>query len=368
MNNLGAVLGYRYLGTTVQSWLVAAAIAFLVTTLLTLLRRAVIGRLRRWAERSTTPVDDLLVSAFASLRFLFFVAIGLWLATEYVSLSDNVRTGFRVGVLLLTWLQLGLTLQAAVRKLSRRWGGADEDGEAKTMASAIGFLSSLLIWSAMVVAALSTLGFKISALLAGLGVGGVAAALAVQSILGDLFASLSIYFDRPFNLGDFIVVGNEKGTVEKIGLRTTRIRALGGEEIVFANGDLTKSRIHNFKRMQDRRVTFRVGVDYQTRLEDLREIPNIVKSIVEAREGARFERAHFRDYGEFSLDFEVAYQVLSTDFNAYLDHQHAINLEIFREFAERKIQFAGYQRRVQLTRPRVAPTGATAPAQAGDGE
>lgn len=207
-------------------------------------------------------------------------------------------------------------------------------------ASAWTFLASLAIWVVLALSGLSVLGFQISALLAGLGVGGVAAALAVQNILGDVFASLSIYFDRPFHIGDFIIVGEDMGTVERVGLRTTRLRALGGEEIVFANGDLTKSRLHNYKRMAERRVVFGFGVEYGTEFEQLKQIPTLVKAIVEARDGARLDRAHFKEYGAFSLNFEVVYYVRSADFNLYMDHQQAINLELFREFGERGIQFA----------------------------
>jgi small-conductance mechanosensitive channel len=224
--------------------------------------------------------------------------------------------------------------------LSSSWTAASSDGETRTAASATIFLASLAIWAVLILAGLSTLGFEISALVAGLGVGGVAAALAVQSILGDLFASLSIYFDRPFHIGDFIVVGEEMGTVERIGLRTTRVRSLGGEQIVFANGDLTKSRIRNYKRMDERRVVFAFGVEYGTPLEQLRQVPDIVKSIIEARDGTRFDRAHFKEFGDFALSFEVVYFVLSPDYNAYMDHQQAVNLEVFAQFRERGIQFA----------------------------
>jgi len=340
MDELRAALSHKYLGTTLQNWLVAAGLAVAVTFGLLLFRRVLVNRMQRLAARTDTHLDDAVVSMLASLRFLFFVGLGLWVASEYVALSQKVQQFLRRGIILLALVQLGLSFQAVIRTLTAGWTKPNDNGETKTAAAATAFLLTLAAWALLAITALSTLGFEISALIAGLGVGGVAAALAVQSILGDLFASLSIYFDRPFHIGDFIIVGSEMGTVERIGLRSTRVRSLGGEEIVFANGDLGKSRIRNYKRMNERRVLFTFGVEYATDLEQLRAIPALVKSIVESREGTRFDRAHFKEYGDYSLVFEVVYYVLSPDYNVYMDHQHAINLELFREFAERRVQFA----------------------------
>jgi small-conductance mechanosensitive channel len=340
MIGLKLELSRQYLGTPLRSWLIAIGLAVAVTLGLLFARSVAIERARRWSARTETRLDDLLVGVLGSLRSLFFAALGLWVATEYVRLSKSLQHSLRTAVILLTLIQIGLSVQATTRTLSHGWTGKTDDGEARTAASATAFLVSLIAWALLAVMGLSRLGVEISALVAGLGVGGVAAALAVQNILGDLLASLSIYFDRPFHIGDFIVVGNEMGTVERIGLRTTRVRSLGGEEMVFANGDLTKSRIRNFKRMQERRVSFGFGVEYTTSLEQLRQIPAIVEAIVRAREGTRFDRAHFKDYGPFSLNFEVVYFVLSPDHNLYMNLQQTINLELFREFAERRIQFA----------------------------
>lgn len=350
MIDLSKLVSKKYLGSTPRDWLVAAAIAAAITFALFVTRRFVEGRARRWAARAESRLDDLLVSLVASLRFLFFLSLGLWVGSEYLTLALGAQRFLRTGVTLFALVQVGLSLQAAVKALASGWASASSDGETRTAASATGFLASLAIWAVLTIMGLSTLGFEISALVAGLGVGGVAAALAVQSILSDLFASLSIYFDRPFHIGDFIVVGSEMGTVERIGLRTTRVRSLGGEQIVFANGDLTKSRIHNYKRMAERRVVFGFGVEYGTKLELLRQIPDIVKRAVELRDGTRFDRAHFKEFGDFSLNFEVVFFVLSPDYNTYMDHQQAVNLELFRQFDERGIQFA-FPTQTLLLRP-----------------
>jgi small-conductance mechanosensitive channel len=350
MKALRATLSHRLLGTTLESWLIAAAVALTVLLVLTAVRRVALRRATQWSERTATRVDDVLVALLASLKHLFFLAVGLWIAAELVDLSAAATHLARTSVTLLALVQIGLSLKAVIAKLARGFAQGDVDGEAKTAASATAFLANLAVWTVLFVSGLSVLGFKISALVAGLGVGGVAAALAVQSILSDLFASLSIYFDRPFHLGDFIITGDELGTVERIGLRSTRVRSLGGEEIVFANSDLTKSRIRNYKRMKERRVVFGMGVQYDTTLEQLQAIPGLIRAIIEAEPDTRFDRAHFKEFGEFALNFEAVFYVLSPDYNLYMDRQQAINLKLFAEFAQRGIQFAVTTQKLQLMR------------------
>jgi small-conductance mechanosensitive channel len=187
---------------------------------------------------------------------------------------------------------------------------------------------------------MDNLGFNISAVIAGLGIGGIAIALAAQAILGDLFSYFVIFFDRPFEVGDFIVVGDKTGTVEYTGIKTTRIRALSGEQLVFSNTDLTNSRIHNFKKMQERRVVFKLGVVYQTPTAQLEEIPKIVRAIIEKHTDVRFDRGHFASYSDFSLNFEFVYFVFGAEYVKYMDTQQSINLEIYKEFEKRKIEFA----------------------------
>lgn len=346
---LTTLLNVSISGNSLLDWATAATIAVGVMIGIGLVKHWVLVHLHRLAERTESSIDDLVVSVLTRTRRVSYVAVGVWLGLRKLALSEAWQHWTRVGLVLVLLLQVGTWLQTGVRQAAGVWRSTrGEDAGAQTVASATIFVSELVVWSMILVGALSTLGFEISALIAGLGVGGVAAALAVQNLLGDVFASLSIYFGRPFDLGDFIVVGSEMGTVEYIGLRTTRLRSLGGEEIVFANGDLTKSRIHNYKRMKERRVLFGVGVEYSTPLAELERIPEYVRTIVQTREGLRFDRAHFKEFGEFSLNFEIVYYVLSSDYNVYMDHQHAINLGLFREFQARGIQFAFPTRTVLL--------------------
>ena len=187
---------------------------------------------------------------------------------------------------------------------------------------------------------LQNLGIDVTALVAGLGISGVAVALALQRILNDLFSSLSIVLDKPFVIGDFIIFGEFMGSIEHIGIKTTRIRSLTGEQIICSNGDLLNTHIRNYKRMQERRVTFKLGVVYQTPANKLQQIPIMVREIIEAQELTRFDRAHFASYGDFALLFEIVYYVLSPDYNIYMDTQQTINLEIFERFQALDIEFA----------------------------
>ncbi|MEW6045354.1 MAG: mechanosensitive ion channel family protein [Bacillota bacterium] len=224
------------------------------------------------------------------------------------------------------------------------------DPESASAFSLLSIASRIVLWTLVLLSVLHNVGIDITAFVAGLGVAGIAVALAVQNVLGDLFAALSIILDKPFVVGDFIIVGEYLGTVERIGLKTTRIRSLSGEQLVFSNNDLLNSRIRNYKRMQERRVAFSVGVTYQTPYEKLAAIPSLIREIVEAQEKTRFDRAHFQRYGDFALIFEVVYYVTVPDYNTYMDIQQAINLEIYRRFALEGIEFAYPTQTVYLAR------------------
>jgi small-conductance mechanosensitive channel len=356
VNRISFLWNQTYGGVRVEAWLVGALVALLVRLCLGFVKVLFARRLRHWAERTHTRVDSVAAAVFGNTRTFFVLGVGLWAGSEYVELSHTAERWVRGAVSLIVLLQIGIWLQVGIQRFSEVWNSErQDDGSARTMATAVVFIAKLAIWSVLSAMALSSLGFEVSALVAGLGVGGVAAALAVQSLLGDLLASLSMFFDRPFDLGDFIVVGEEKGKVERIGLRSTRVRAEGGEEIVFANGELIKSRIHNFGRMQERRVAFTLSVDHSTSNEELERIPTLVRELCEGREGLRFDHAYFREYAYNSLDFEVVYFVVTADFQVHMDHRQAINLELLRRLRERGVQLA-------------RPGGTPAPASSEPGE
>jgi small-conductance mechanosensitive channel len=323
-------------------WLISGSIVLGVILVLGLLKYGVTRAVTALARRTATPIDDILAQVIGTTKVWLLLPVALYAGASAVTLPPRLERLLEVIAVVALMLQVALWANRFIRgwlelKIATRRG---VDGEAVTVLTLLGFAARTLVWALTLLLVLDHLGFDITALVAGLGIGGVAVALAVQNILGDLFASLSIVLDKPFVLGDFIVVGELRGAVEHIGLKTTRVRSLDGELIVFSNADLLKSRIRNFKRMQERRVAFSVGVTYQTPLAKLERIPSVLREAVERRKQTRFDRAHFSAYGDFALQYEIVYYVLSPEFNVYMDIQQAINLEIYRRFAEEGIEFA----------------------------
>jgi small-conductance mechanosensitive channel len=327
---------------SVEKWLTALAVLAAVWLLLILLRRISYRRLLAFSRRTATPADDMLARLVRQTKPFFILAIAFYLGSLGLTLSPaaHALVGKLAGAAFL--IQAGIWAMDIIsfwldRKKDRK---PEEDAAATTTLGVLKFIARIGVWAAVLLLALDNFGIEITTLLAGLGVGGVAVALALQNVLGDLFASLSIILDKPFLVGDFIVVDGYLGGVEHIGLKTTRIRSLSGEQLVFGNGDLLKSRIRNYKRMNERRIAFSIGVTYQTTPEKLEAIPAIIKEIIEAQPDTRFGRAHFKAYGDFSLDFEIVYWVATPDYQTYMDTQQAINLALFRRFAAEGIEFA----------------------------
>lgn len=329
-------------GNSLTEWLVALTALAIGLVLILLFKWVAVGRIEALARKTSTRLDDALALALRKTQtwILFFPL--LYLASGWLELPNNLNRVLNVLATIAFFMQIGIWLTVIASDLSQqsRKRAMERDAAAATSLSAVSFVSKLLIWSVILLLTLDNLGIDVTALVAGLGVGGVAVALAIQNILGDLFASLSIIVDKPFEIGDFIIVDEYLGSVENIGLKTTRIRSLGGEQIVFSNSDLLGSRVRNYKRMQERRVVFSFGVLYQTTADQLEEIPKMVRKVIEDLDNTRFDRAHFHKFGDSSLDFEVVYYVDNGDYNLYMDRQQAINLAMVRQFADKKIVFA----------------------------
>lgn len=333
----------EYYGNALTSWLLASVVAIAILAALRLIKAVVLRRVEKLAERTPTRLDDTLVETLNETRWWFYLTVASWGFLEFVVLPDDAERIVHTVATMLLLLQVALWAQSFVQHASDAWvAHASEDGtpRRKTAAAAARFVVRLATWSVVVVLALDNLGVEISGLVAGLGIGGVAAALAVQNVLGDLFSSLSIYFDRPFDLGDFIIVGDELGTVERIGWRSTRLVSLGGEQIIFANSDLAQSRIRNYRRMSERRMVSELGVTYQTPHAALKQIPAMLKEAVEAQEGVRFDRAHFKGFGDWALEFEFVWYVLSGDYNLMMDKQQAILLFIHERLETMGVEVA----------------------------
>lgn len=353
----------RFLGNTVRAWIAAGAVLVLTVVVLQAARSILIRRLAKLAQRTKTDVDDFVVDLIRRTRFYFIVVLALSAATRTLVLPPALETVVRVitwiailmqigtwgGSLIAFWLELWL----------RRRGG---DAAHKTTMAAFGWIARLGLWTMLALLFIRWgLEKDITPLITGLGIGGVAVALAVQNILGDLFSSLSIVLDKPFVVGDFIIVDDYLGSIERVGLKTTRVRSLGGEQIIFANSDLVKARVRNYKRMLERRVVFTIGVQYDTPPDEVAAVPGIVRDIIEHTPNTRFDRTHFLSWGDSSLNCEIVYWVLSPDFNVYADIHHSINLEILRRFNARGIQFAFPTRTLHVSSiPPIAETGTEA--------
>lgn len=325
-----------------SDWAIAAAIMLGTVLALIVFKYGVARAVAALARRTATPFDDFIAAAIGSTRIWLLIPLAVYAGASAVTLPPKLDNLIDIVAVVSLMLQAALWINRIVvcwldRKIENQRG---VNGEAVTALTLIGFAARAVVWTLTLLLVLNHLHFDITALITGLGIGGVAVALAVQNILGDLFASLSIVLDKPFVVGDFMVVGELRGTVEYIGLKTTRVRSLDGELIVFSNTDLLKSRIRNFKRMQERRVAFTIGVTYQTSADQLARIPQHVREAVEAQARTRFDRAHFQTYGDSALIFEVVYYVLSPDYNTYMDIQQAINLRLLRCFEREHIEFA----------------------------
>ncbi len=338
-----------FFGNSVLSYALAAASLAGGLLAVGVVKNLVLRRLKGWAEKTETTLDDFLVGAVEKI-FVPLLYFGVfYLAVHSLKTNPAVAKGLHfLAALVLTVSGIRFSVELANFFLSEHWLKRESSASTQQIVRGLMPLVKGLLWALGAVFFLDNLGYKVSTVIAGLGIGGVAVALAAQAVLGDLFGYFAIMFDRPFELGDFVVVDGYMGTIEHIGIKTTRVRSLGGELLVFANSDLTGSRIRNYKKMDRRRVVFKVGVTYQTTNEQLKAAPGLIRGIVEKIPGTLFDRAHFQAFGDSSLDVEVAYYVLSADYNRYMDIQQEINLALKEAFEQRGIGFAYPTRTLHL--------------------
>ncbi|WP_460039409.1 mechanosensitive ion channel family protein [Thermaerobacter litoralis] len=341
------------LGNPVWRWLLALAIGLAVLAVLILVRDRLAGRLARLAGRTASAWDDFAVELLQRRTgIITLLAVAVWAGSQALVIAEPVAFRIRQITSIVLILQVALWANYAIGFfLARVFESRGDDEEVAAALAGAQLLSRVGLWTIVILVVLRQLGMDITALVAGLGIAGIAVGLALQNVLGDLFASLSIVLDKPFVVGDFIVVDNFAGTVQHVGIKTTRVRALTGEEIVIANADLLKSRIRNMKRMTERRVEFRVGVPYGTPVEKLERIPGLVREIIEAQPQVRFDRGHFKQLGDSALIFEFVYFATDPDYVLYMDIQQAINLAIYRRFTEEGIEFAFPTQTVHLIEP-----------------
>ncbi len=320
----------------------AVGVALTVYAALVLLRRLVARQYRRYAQTAEKELVEIPLQAVSETRWPFLVVVAIYAGMVAFGLPDKVATVIHKVMTIALFWQAGVWASAAASGLlDRRRQLALQQG--RSLTGSIGilrFVSRVVIWALVLLLTLENLGVDITALVAGLGIGGIAVALAVQNVLGDLLASLSIALDEPFVIGDFVAVGDFLGSVEYVGIKSTRLRSLTGEQIVMSNADLLSSRLRNYGRMVERRIVFSLGLTYETPRAKLEQVPAIVRKVVEREKDVRFDRCHFKSYGAFSLDFEIVYYVLSPDYNRYMDLQQQINFGIHEAFEQLGVEFA----------------------------
>ena len=316
----------------------AISFFFLSFKLLPFLQKKIVKKIRKIAKKTKTKIDDLALSILANIKKSFFLVISIFLAAQFLHLPENIKKYIKIFFLAFLLFEVAKAFNTitsfGIKKIARQ----NKDSSSGILF--LGKIARILIWFIAGIFLLQNIGVNVSSLITGFGIGGIAVALAVQSILGDFFSSFSILFDKPFKIGDYITIDGYRGTVKKIGIKTTRLESLTGEEIIIANKDLTGSRILNFKRMKKRRNSFSIGVEYDTSLKKLKKIPSLIKEAGKNIKDLEIDRVHFTEFGDFSLNFEIVFWVLHRDFSKFRDLQQELNFNIVKLFEKEKITFA----------------------------
>jgi len=344
-----------FLNNSLASYLRAILVILTVYILINFFDRILLNRISKLFEKYSSSFAELFEEitekrVYPLIYFLTFYIIFTQLRT--VALLDNI---IRIFLIILTVIYTVLVLQDVLTYIIKKyWNKKQKSEEQQKLLSITLIAVRIIIWSIALLFILDNLNIQITGLITGLGIGGIAVAFAAQNILNDLFNYFTIFFDKPFDIGDFVIVGNYKGSIEHIGVKTTRIRSLSGEQLIISNTDLVNSRVNNYKRMERRRINFSFGVTYDTSLEKLKQIPEIIENIIKEVEGTEFDRAHFSEYAEFSLLFQVVYYVTDSDYKVYMDIQQKINYRLYEELEKLGVEFAFPTQTIHLSeKPRI---------------
>ena len=346
------ILAQTFFGNTVEQYLFAAGVFIAINVGIIIFKKYVLHVLREIVKRTKNDFDDILIDILESIKHPLYLVLAFYASLKLLqvpqALADVSYYLLLIGGLYYAVRALQATIDLFASEYDKR---SQRKSRLGGKSKAVEYLSKIGKWMLWLFAALIFLGsagVEITPLIAGLGIGGIAIAFALQNILSDFFNFFAIYLDKPFMEGDFLIIGDDLGTVEKIGLRSTRIKTLRGEELVVSNNELTSTRIHNFRKMNYRRIQFGFGVTYDTPTKTLEKIPKMVKNAVLSQKKTRFDRTHFKEFGDFSLNYEVVYYLDTTDYNEYMDTQQAINLALKREFEKEKIEFAFPTQTIEL--------------------
>ena len=359
---LPQLLDREWLGNPLLAWTAAGGAMLAALAVLLAARWLLAKRAGRYLAARQGHVEAFVGRLLQRTNGLTALVLAVWFGARFLVLTPGVDRVLRIALVLtlalqvISWALVALDYGIQSMLRHRREARGSDDVGLVSATPAIRLLGRIVVIALVALLAAQNLGIDVTAMIAGLGIGGVAIALAVQNILGDLFASLSIVLDRPFVVGDFIVVGDRSGSVENIGLKTTRLRSLSGEQLIFANSDLLGSRIQNFKRMRERRVVLGFRVPFATPVETVPRIATIVRECIEEhRAKVRFERSHFARIGEHGFEFEAVYWILDPDYNAFMDLQQSINLDVCRRLLALGVPFALPARALQFAAPLPPP-------------
>jgi len=338
------VLSRVFFNNTVLEYLILLGIFIAILIVLKIFKIILLVKIKKITVKTKTGFDDLIIDVISSIKWPFYLFFSLYFSLKFINIPSILESIsyyllFIAGIYYVIKGLQGIVDYGFNKVLEKREKGSEGSFD-PTIILLFKKIAKILLWGIAAIIFLQNLGFNISALVAGLGIGGLAIAFALQNILSDIFASFSIYFDKPFEIGDFIIIGKDMGTVKKIGIKSTRIQTLQGQELIVSNQELTSTRVNNYKKMEKRRILFNFGVTYETPTEKVEKIPGIVKEIMEDIELADLDRVHFNKFADSSLNFEVVYYLNSSEYNDYMDVQQNINLAIKSALEKEKINFA----------------------------
>ena len=322
------ILDVVYAGNTVAQYLDVVLYFVIAVGIFFAVQYVLLAQWQKFAERTKADVDDVTVAFVRSIRPQLYVVFAIFFALHTLTLSDFIRNAIDAVVILIVIFQITRSLQIIVEFFARRFSHDGDDPHTKNAAHILGSITIFIVWLFGILMILSNVGVNVTSLIAGVGIGGIAIAFAVRELLSDLFSSFAIYFDRPFRVGDVIRVGKDTGTVQKIGIKTTRIRSVSGEEIIVSNQSLTSASVHNFKKLSNRVVTFRFGIDYAASNDAINTLLVRTTQMIDAMDNAHCKRAHFKSFGAYALECEVVYVVETRSYGVYMDLQQAINFGI----------------------------------------
>jgi len=332
-------MNFEILGNPLSKWIIFLLTATVSYFILKVLTNSLKKQLSKKLPGSLNKSITYILIIFQKTNLFFLLILSIYIGTAWLTLPEKIFLYLRTIIIFAIWIQVGIWANGAIVNYINLKSNQTANGEDRTTMNALKTILKIVLWSIIFILLVDNIpGVEITALVTSLGIGGIAVGLALQNILGDLFSSLSISMDKPFIIGDFIQVDNFFGTVEKIGLKSTRLRSISGEQLIFSNSDLLNSRVHNFKRLERRRVVMTLGVLYQTTPEQLRLIPELIKSIFSDVKEVTLDRVHLASFGDFSINYELVYWVESADYNLHMDQKQTILLKIFDQFIANEIE------------------------------